>query len=228
MGDVWTNSHQLRDKTARLCCICNSREYASKRYGRSVLKEGRKQCCRIWETRHVLAHHVDVVLKLRADGNHGRAVRDRALHELDNRVVLVRRGVFLYQVDFVLQDDDVFQAHDFHGGEVFARLGLRAAFVSRDEQKRAIHHRGAVEHGGHQNVVPGAIHEGNVPHEVHLFILKPGDFAVGTVRVRASVGAVATRPDCKKINVSPVCAISRRNVVFGKGPYLGHVSSAHL
>ena len=38
----------------------------------------------------VLAHHVDVVLELRRDGNHGRAVRDGSLNELADGVVLVR------------------------------------------------------------------------------------------------------------------------------------------
>mmetsp|Transcript_236 Transcript_236/g.920 ORF Transcript_236/g.920 Transcript_236/m.920 type:complete len:280 (+) Transcript_236:142-981(+) len=44
----------------------------------------------------VLAHHVDVVLELRRDGNHGSSVRDRALDELHDRVVLVRRRVLLH------------------------------------------------------------------------------------------------------------------------------------
>ena len=38
----------------------------------------------------VLAHHVDVVLELRRDGNHGRAVRDGSLNKLADGVVLVR------------------------------------------------------------------------------------------------------------------------------------------
>ncbi len=60
------------------------------------------------------------------------------------------------QVDLVLQDDDVLQLHDLHGGQVLAGLRLRARLVGRDQQQRAVHNRRAVQHGGHEDVVPCA------------------------------------------------------------------------
>eukprot|EP00982_Pelagococcus_subviridis_P009373 30919-Pelagococcus_subviridis.AAC.7 len=139
----------------------------------------------------VLAHDVDVVLELRGDGDDGRAVRDGALDEFTDGVVLVRRRVLLHQVDLVLKDDDVLQPHDLHRGEVLRRLRLRARLVPRDEQQRAVHHRGAVEHRRHEDIVPRAVHEGDVPHELHLLVLETGDQTVGRVRARAAVRAVA-------------------------------------
>ena len=58
------------------------------------------------------------------------------------------------QVDLVLQDDDVLQAHDLHGCQVLGRLRLGARLVRGDQQQRAVHHGRPVQHRRHQNVVP--------------------------------------------------------------------------
>ena len=45
------------------------------------------------------------------------------------------------------------QLHDLHGGQVLAGLRLWARLVGRNQQQRAVHHRSAVQHCGHENVV---------------------------------------------------------------------------
>ena len=70
---------------------------------------------------------------------------------------------------------------------------LRARLVPRHEEQGAVHHRRAVEHGGHQDVVPRAIHERHVAHELHLFVLETRHLAIRRVRHRAAVRAVARR-----------------------------------
>ena len=45
------------------------------------------------------------------------------------------------------------EAHDLDRREVLRRLRLRAGLVGGDEQERAVHDGGAVEHGGHEDVV---------------------------------------------------------------------------
>mmetsp|Transcript_26170 Transcript_26170/g.53598 ORF Transcript_26170/g.53598 Transcript_26170/m.53598 type:complete len:270 (+) Transcript_26170:912-1721(+) len=113
----------------------------------------------------VLAHDVDVVLQHRADRDDRGRVRHGPRHEFADLIVLRHGGVRLHQVDLVLQDDDVFQPHDFHGGQVLGGLGLGAGFVAGDQEEGGVHHRGAVEHRGHQNVVAGTVDEGDVAAE---------------------------------------------------------------
>jgi len=67
--------------------------------------------------------------------------------------VLALRGALLHEVDLVLQDDDVLEAHDLYGCQVLRRLRLRAALVARDEEQRAVHDGRPVQHRSHQNVV---------------------------------------------------------------------------
>lgn len=55
------------------------------------------------------------------------------------------------------------ELHDLDGGEVLRGLGLGAGFVGGDEEESGVHDGGTVEHGRHENVVPGAIDEGDVP-----------------------------------------------------------------
>ena len=64
-----------------------------------------------------------------------------------------------YEIDLVLEDEDVLELHDLDGGQVLRRLGLRARLVAGDEQQSGVHHRGSVQHGGHQNIVTGAVRE---------------------------------------------------------------------
>ena len=45
-------------------------------------------------------------------------------------------------------------------------LGLGAGFIAGHEEEGAVHDGRAVEHGGHEDVVAGAIHEGDVAAEV--------------------------------------------------------------
>ena len=88
---------------------------------------------------------------------------------------------------------------DYNGGEVLGGLRLRTGLVTRDEQKRAIHDGGAVEHGRHENIVPWAVDEGHVPHEGHLLVLEPRDGARRGVGHRAAVRAVAVRPRARVV-----------------------------
>ena len=56
-----------------------------------------------------------------------------------------------------------------------------------------------VEHCGHENVVPGAIDERHVPHQLHLLIFKPRHRAVRRVRGGGAVSAVARGPRAEVI-----------------------------
>lgn len=64
------------------------------------------------------------------------------------------------EIDLVLEDEDVLELHDLDGGQMLRRLRLRARLVSGDEQQGGVHHRGSVQHGGHQNIVTGAVGRG--------------------------------------------------------------------
>lgn len=55
----------------------------------------------------VLVDGVNVEFELRGNGNNGAAIGDCAADEAQNRLVVLRGGLFAHQVDLVLQDDNV-------------------------------------------------------------------------------------------------------------------------
>ena len=124
----------------------------------------------------VFADDVDVVFENGTDGDDGRGVGDGTGDELADLLVLGQSGVGLDEIDLVLEDDDVLQAHNFHGGQVLRGLGLGAGFVAGHEKEGGVHDGRTVEHGGHENVVTGTIHERHMPAQVvgyaGLFICK--------------------------------------------------------
>ncbi|GIX66298.1 HVA22-like protein, putative [Babesia caballi] len=140
----------------------------------------------------VLADDVDVVVEHGADGDDGRVVRRRAGDEpLDLLLPLDGLGL-LDEFHLVLQDDDVLEPHDLDRRQVLRRLRLRARLVSCDQQHRRVHDRRAVEHGGHENVVPRAVHEGDVALELHL-VPAAGPQAQRLILLAAAVRLVAVR-----------------------------------
>jgi hypothetical protein len=46
--------------------------------------------------------------------------------------MLRQSSILSNEVDFVLENDDVFQLHDFDGSQMFGGLGLGAGFVRSD------------------------------------------------------------------------------------------------
>lgn len=106
--------------------------------------------------------------------------------------MMLQRLLLLDQIDLILQNNNILELHDLDRGEVLARLRLRARLVARDEQQRGVHHRRAVQHRRHQDVVPRAVHERDVAHELHARAA-PRTLAWGTVLLVRPVGAVAPR-----------------------------------
>ena len=73
----------------------------------------------------------------------------------------------LNQINLVLQDQYV-QLHDLNGSKVFTGLWLGTRLISSDEEQGGVHHRGAVKHGGHENVVTRTVNKGYVTHQAVL------------------------------------------------------------
>lgn len=111
----------------------------------------------------VLAHHLNVVLELRWDGNDGSPlcngtcrrnltiweerpsllllvnevqVHWLTLHERQDLLILLFGLTFLHKVDLVLQDEDVLELHDLYSCQVLRSLGLRTRLVTRCEEKK--------------------------------------------------------------------------------------------
>lgn len=80
---------------------------------------------------------------------------------------MFKRLCFLDQIHLVLQNDDVLQLHDFNSSQVLRGLRLGTSFVSGDEEKSRVHDGGAVQHGGHQDIVSGTVNEGDMTDEFH-------------------------------------------------------------
>lgn len=107
----------------------------------------------------VFTNDVDVVLEDGTDGDDGRRVGDGTGHELSDLLVLGQGCIGLDEIDLVLENDDVLQTHNFHGSQVLRCLGLGTGFIARNKKKGGVHDGRTVEHGGHENVVAGTIHE---------------------------------------------------------------------
>jgi len=84
------------------------------------------------------------------------------------------------------------ELHDLHGRQVFRRLRLRARLVRGNEEKRGVHDRGAVQHGGHENVMPGTVDERDVADELHP-VTAPGSLAWRVVLLVRAMRAVVSR-----------------------------------
>jgi hypothetical protein len=107
----------------------------------------------------VLVDGVNVELQLGTDGDDRAAVGNSTTNELQDRLVMLASSFLAHQIDLVLENDDVVQLHNLNGGQMLRGLGLRAGFVSGDEEKGGVHDGGARQHGAHENVVTGAVDE---------------------------------------------------------------------
>ena len=58
------------------------------------------------------------------------------------------------EINLVLEDDDVLQAHDLHGSQMLRGLRLRAGLIGSNQQKSSIHDCCTIQHGSHENVMP--------------------------------------------------------------------------
>ncbi len=116
--------------------------------------------------------------------------RGNTLDEGEDLLVLVKRGGLLDEIDLVLEDDDVLELHDLDGSQVLRGLRLRAGLIAGDEEESGVHDGGTVQHGGHEDVVAGAVDEGDVPHKAH-HALAVGVVALEHVLLVAAVRAVA-------------------------------------
>lgn len=128
---------------------------------------GHEVASRNWDfVNYVLANNVYVVLKNGRNWYDGCRIRHGSRDELPYLLVLSLGGVRLDEVDFILKDDDVLQPHDLNCRQVLGSLRLRAGLVARDEQESCVHDGSTVQHGGHENVVTGAVYKGNVSDKV--------------------------------------------------------------
>ena len=91
----------------------------------------------------------------------------RTLDKRNDALVMLQRLLLLDQIDLVLEDDDVLELHDFNCSQMFARLWLRAGFVTSNEEKSCVHDSSTVKHRSHENVVSRTIDERDMANELH-------------------------------------------------------------
>mmetsp|Transcript_19175 Transcript_19175/g.31929 ORF Transcript_19175/g.31929 Transcript_19175/m.31929 type:complete len:348 (-) Transcript_19175:199-1242(-) len=140
----------------------------------------------------VLVDDLHVVAHLGRDGDDGGVLGDRSGHELFDLRVLLQRGSLSDEVDFVLQDHDVLELHDFDGSQVLRCLRLRATFVGSNEEEGGIHDGSTVQHGGHEDIVSGTVDKADVTDELHLAVASLTR-ALGIINAGTSKGLVAIR-----------------------------------
>lgn len=85
------------------------------------------------------------------------------------------------EVDFVLQNNDFVQVHDLQSCYVLRGLWLGAGLVACYKQQSCVHDSSSVKHGGHQDVVAGAVDEADVPDQFSCRITLLTHSALGPV-----------------------------------------------
>jgi hypothetical protein len=112
--------------------------------------------------------------------------------------LVFERSSLFDEIDLVLQDDDVLQLHDLHGGEMLGCLRLRTRLVPCDQKERSVHDGGTVQHGGHENVVAWTVDEGHMSHEL-VAAAATWSFARWVVFFVRRVRAVTARSRTRRI-----------------------------
>jgi len=69
-------------------------------------------------------------------------------------------------INFVLQDNDVLEFHDFYSDQMFFSLWLWAGLITSNEQQSTVHDGGTGKHGSHEHIVTWAINERDMAHEL--------------------------------------------------------------
>ena len=125
---------------------------------------------------------VEVDVMVSRDGDHRGVLCDGPLEERFDLGVRLHGPFFGNQVDFVLNDDDVLNACDLKGHQVFPGLRLRTGFVGGHHQHGTVHDGGTRDHDGHQRLVAGSIDKGHDPFQLCLNIIATvGSLARGVV-----------------------------------------------
>jgi len=100
--------------------------------------------------------------------------------------------IFDYDIDFVLEHNDMFELHDIDCNQMLARLRLGVGLVTSDQEKRCIHDCSASKHSCHEGIVAGAVNETNMAGEYH-FRLASLVRTFHIIRLGWTVGLIAVR-----------------------------------
>lgn len=130
-------------------------------------KSGRISQVSLWQCEvfaNILANRIDIVSKLSGTWNNRGELSLCSLDEVGYLIVVFLRSTFVLKnnINFVLNNQNLFQFHDINGGQMFSSLGLWTRHISCNQQKGRIHNCGSSQHSGHKNVVTRAIYERNM------------------------------------------------------------------
>lgn len=110
--------------------------------------------------------YLDVVFQLSRDWDDRSTFGNGTLYEFHNLIVLLFGLRFFHQIDFILQNQNMLQFHDFNGSQVLGCLGLWAWFIASNEQESSVHDGGTVQHCCHENVVTRAIDKAHMTNQL--------------------------------------------------------------
>ena len=80
---------------------------------------------------------------------------------------MLERLRLLDQIYFILENNYILEFHDLDSSQMLRCLWLWTRLITSNEQQRSVHDSSAVQHGSHENVVAGAVDEGDVANELH-------------------------------------------------------------
>ena len=114
-----------------------------------------------WDTAQVVDNDVDVVLQLCRDGDDWSCSTSSRRETLLDILLLLDdlNLVFHYNIDLVLQHDDVLETHDIDSNQMLSRLWLWVRLISCDEKECSVHDCCTGEHSSHESIVTWAINE---------------------------------------------------------------------
>lgn len=123
-------------------------------------------------TTQVVNNDVDVVFQLCRDWNDWSCSACSRRETLLDIVLLLDdlNLVFHYNINLVLQHDDVLETHDVNSNQMLSRLWLWIRLISCDEQECSVHNSCTSQHRSHESIVTWAINKRDMPVEYHISV----------------------------------------------------------
>jgi hypothetical protein len=104
------------------------------------------------------------VLELGRDGNDRAILSGCCLGEgLDLTILALGRLFLVYEIDLILENDQILQLHDLNRCQMLLGLRLWARLIPSNQQHRSVHNRDTINHRRHEDIMPWAIDKAHMP-----------------------------------------------------------------
>ena len=134
---------------------------------------------------------IGIHIMLSGDRDNRSAISDRTLDKVEYLPVAFQGPILIDQIDLILDDHDVLDAHYLYSCQMLPRLWLRTRLVSGDYEDDAIHDCRPAEHRSHQSLMSRGVNKTDSSYKDALGAasgaLLPCGVIVGRLTVRTLI-----------------------------------------